>query len=73
MPMENYYALYTFIIAALVILLFGLCIVGITCFSIYTGHVPYFHGKADIDIENKKVSLEAELDEDSKKSKEQQG
>ncbi|EOU1648720.1 hypothetical protein OQL46_001430 [Clostridium perfringens] len=55
------------------ILLFGLCIVGITCFSIYTGHVPYFHGKADIDIENKKVSLEAELDEDSKKSKEQQG
>ena len=52
--------------------LMALCVVAVYCFSIYTGHVPHFHGKTDVDIENKKASLhEVEFEEDSKDNKKQ--
>ena len=49
----------------------ALCVVAVYCFSIYTGHVPHFHGKTDVDIENKKASIEVEFEEDSKDNKKQ--
>lgn len=69
--MEPNLAFYIFVIAVLAILLMALCVVAVYCFSIYTGHVPHFHGKTDVDIENKKASIEVELEEDSKDSKKQ--